>query len=258
MENYISEEDKQMLMNLTRDDITLELLEDFFAETVNKKARFQCNDKLLLKKDEYYNSEAIETTIGRVIFNKCLLEPVLIKHLGFQNKQFNKKVLYNLDGEVIKLFTTGVIDSMQIIYDYFDQCNWLAYAPTYFLVSSLNADMFIIDEGVKKRKEELIEENKEAILNNDVTVVNKIENELLDMSKEVVKDRPGYMIYDSGARGDFSNNYKNSVIMRGCITDFTDSSRFNTSLASLVDGIPKEDFEKYANILTAGTYARVA
>jgi hypothetical protein len=65
------------------------------------------------------------------------------------------------------------------------------------------------------------------------------------MSKDKVKDIPGYQIYESGARGSFDNNYKNSCLMRGSVMNFSDPSRFQSSMASLIEGIPKEDFHIY-------------
>jgi len=146
--------------------------------------------------------------------------------------------------------------TMTDYHDYLDQCNWLAYGCTYFIVPSLDTSMFIVDKEILDMKQRLIEENKEAVQNNDVSTIFNIEQELLKASKEKVKDIPGYQIYASGARGSFDNNYKNSCLMRGSVMNFTDPSKFEASMASLVDGIPKEDFHIYANILTAGTYAR--
>jgi hypothetical protein len=142
------------------------------------------------------------------------------------------------------------------LYKYFDRITWLGYAPCSFLIPSTGSSIYLIDKDVAKLKDKLIEENKEKILENDILTVNKVENELISLSREKMKDNEGLQIYDSGARGSFKNNYKNTVLCRGGVMNFTDPSKFDVSMASLVEGIPKEDLHIYANILTAGVYAR--
>jgi hypothetical protein len=252
----LTKEEKSMLLNLKQDEITLQKLQEFFATTEKHKPLFSPIDKFNLEKNEYYNKEPMITTVGRLIVNKVLLEPELIKHLGYQNIVIDNGSMKGLDESVMNLMITGEIDDIQIIHDYLDRCNWLGYAPASFINSSLTTELYLVDEKIKKRKAELIEQYKEEIQNNDVDTINMIEKELLNMARELIKDDPGYMVYDSKCRGSFDNNYKNSVICRGAIKDFADPSQFNSSMASLTEGIPKEDFDKYANIMTAGTYAR--
>jgi hypothetical protein len=256
MAKQVSEKDKLFFLSLTPDDITLDFIKDnFTASKNNPKAKFNFNDRLELKANEFYNKSQINTTVGRFICNKFLLTGPIIESLGYQDVKLDDKGIKSLDGKITELVLSNKIP-LDAMYHYFDQCNWLAYAPTTYIVASLSTEMYIMDPEVKKLKEKLIEENKEAILKNDVSVISNIEDQLLDLSKEKVKDIPGFQIYDSGCRGSYGNNYKNSVLMRGAIMDFTDPSKFNASMASLTEGIPKEDFYKFANILTAGTYQR--
>ena len=252
----LNEKEKEEIMSLKYEDITLNLLKDYFAYRGNPaKARFNTNDKIELKKNELYNSTDITTTIGRIIFNKFILKDDLMGFLGFQNYTIRSGDYESLDKKIINLFIDKKIDVSRI-HKYFDDLNWLAYAPTYFIVPSLNTEMYLVPDSVKKLKAKLQKDYSEAILNGDVMKFNEVEKQLIDLAKQEVKDIPGYMIYDSGARGTFGNNYKNSVLMRGGIKDFTNPNDFYISMDSLVDGISKEDFDKFANILTAGTYAR--
>lgn len=257
MSRIITEEEKKYLLSLKQEDFSLDLLKDLFAVSQkNPKAKFEPNDKLQLNAKEYYNDRLVTTTVGRFIVNKCLLEPKIIGLIGYQDTIITKKTMKNLDQKIIDecLLTKKI--TMEDMHFYFDQCNWLAYSCTYFIVPSLDTKMFIVDDDILEMKKRLIEENKEGVQNNDVSTIFNIEQELLKASKKKVEDIPGYQIYASGARGSFDNNYKNSCLMRGSVMNFTDPSKFEASMASLVDGIPKEDFHIYANILTAGTYAR--
>ena len=257
MARTVNDAEKKYLLSLKHEDMSLDLLKELFAVSKNNpKAKFEPTDILQLMDKEYYNKGVVTTTVGRFIVNKCILEPKIIGLIGYQNIVINKKSMGKLDQKIIDecLLTEKI--TMTDMHDYFDQCNWLAYSCTYFIVPSLDTKMFEVDKEVLDMKEKLIEKNKEAIQNNDVNAIFNIEQELLKKSEEKVKDIPGYQIYQSGARGSFGNNYKNSCLMRGSVMNFTDPSQFQSSMASLIDGIPKEDFHIYANILTAGTYAR--
>lgn len=252
----IKDSEKEYLLNLKQEDITMELLKELFATTAKGKPKFDPTDQFNLAANEYYNKKAELTTVGRFITNKVLLEPELIKLTGYYNIVLDAGTIKDVDKDIINLFQNEKFDDITWIHDYFDRCNWFSYGITYFIVPSLSAKLYIIDDEVQKKKDELIAKNQEAIMNNDINVVNDIENELISMSKELNKDEPGMMIYDSGSRGSFKNNYKNSVLMRGGVVNFSNPSEFQVSMRSLSEGIPKEDIYIFANILTAGAYAR--
>jgi len=257
MAKLLNEKDKEYILSIKHADITLDLLKDLFASTKNRPVpKYNTNDKIYLAKGEYYNETGIETTVGRIITNKCLLEPYIIEKLGFWNEVLTDDGIKDLDKKVIDLLISNKI-SLDDLYYYYDQCNWLGYAPTDFLVVGLNTSIYLIDKDVKKLRDKLVEENKAALEAGDVNVMAKIEKEVLDLAKEKIKDDPSYEIFASGARGSFSNNYKNSVIFRGAVASFTEPNKFNISTHSLVEGIPKEEIDLYANICTSGTYARV-
>lgn len=256
MARQITDVEKRELLNLKKEDITLDLLKLFFAATKSKpKKKFEPNDRFILNRNEYYNSNSVTTTVGRFIINKFILEPNIIKKIGYCNDVLDSKGISKLDEKVTDLRLKNEID-VEVLYQYFNDMNWLAYAPTYFLIPSLNTEMFIIDKEVKKEKERLIKENKESIINPDPNKIGEIESKLLKMSKEKLKDKPSLDLFNSGSRGSFGNNYKNTVLCRGAIVDFTNPSKFHASMASLVEGIPKEDLAKYANVSTAGSFAR--
>lgn len=253
----LNEKEKEEVMNLKYEDITMNLLKSYFAYFGNPaKCRFNLNDRIELKAKEFYNDSDITTTIGRVIVNKFILGEDILSIINFQNYTINKGKYGDLDSTLINLVVNGQI-TIERLYKYFDDLNWFVYSVSYFTAPSLNTEMYLLSDKVKKKKAELEKKYSNEIANGDVTTFNKnIEEELLAMCKEEIKDYPSYQIFDSGARGSFSNNYKNSVLMRGGITNFTDQTKYDISMSSLVDGIEKDEFDKYANIMTAGTYNR--
>ena len=70
------------------------------------------------------------------------------------------------------------------------------------------------NEKVIKLRDELFKKYSKEISEGDLATVGKIEKELLELAKKELKGNPGMDIYDSGSRGSFSNNYKNTAIMR--------------------------------------------
>lgn len=251
----ISEKDKKEILSLKQEDIDLKLLKAYFADYDNKDSRFATNDIVVLNANEYYNKEFVQTTVGRIIYNKVILEPKIITHTGYCNYVMDADKISEMDNKVVELFMAEKLE-ISDVYFYFDQCNWFGYAPVDFVTSSMNADIYIIDPEVKKLKEDLIKKNQIEISRGNVAVITTIEKEILDLAKSKLKDDPNYEIYASGARGSFSNNYKNAVIFRGAVKNFENPNTFSFSADSLVDGISKQDFALFANIATAGTYAR--
>lgn len=140
--------------------------------------------------------------------------------------------------------------------NYIDKMQWLSFSISKFLNASLTTNMIIPPDNVIKRKKELIEKNKDAIKNGDVTKVVEIENELIELSKKAVKDLPDYQIYESGSRGSFKNNYKNTSLMRGAIKNLDDPTKIMVSTSSLEEGIPPEELHSYAEILNNASYSR--
>ena len=55
-------------------------------------------------------------------------------------------------------------------------------------------------ESVVKRRDELIEENKEALEKGDIMTMSAIEKELVELAKKEISDDPSMDLYYSGAR----------------------------------------------------------
>ena len=254
----ISAEDKEYLLKLKPEEITLTLLKSFFTVTKNRKTkRFEPEDQVVLKAKEFYNDKEIVTTVGRLLFNKVVLNDNILKENGYYNEILNEDGIFGLDA---KLFALKLDDKITIddYYDYINKCTWIGYSLATYIDPSLTSDMYVIDKKIYKKRDELIAKNINAFdnKNSQPAIISSIENELLDDARESIKEIDGYQIYESGARGSYGNNFKNSVIMRGAIKDFVDPSKFTSADKSLVEGCRKEDFYKMANIHISGAYSR--
>lgn len=260
MENYIkgrdlSSSDVVELLSLNEEDITLSLLKDYFAYRKNNEPKFNVNDRFTLEANILGNKERVRTTVGKYIFNLFILKPKLINYIGYYNKVLNKKNIGGLDGKVSSLFLEDKISSEDIMM-YIDKMQWLSYGISSFLNSSLTHEMLLLPDSVKQRKEELISKHKKAIDDGDIFTATKIEKELIEMSKEIMKNLPDYEIYESGARGSFGNNFKNTSIMRGPIKNLANPDSVKISTHSLDEGIPPEELPYYADLLTQASFQR--
>lgn len=251
----INKEEYNYLLSLKEDDITMNLLKDFFAFKKNKQPKFQPFDKFVLEKGTYYNKEKITTTVGLFIFNKLILGEKLLPILGYKNDTFDGDGIDDLDDEMSRLLLENKIETPTFA-DYLDKCQWLGFGIAKFMNSSLTYNLLVPPNEVEKRKKELIESKKKELESGDIHAAADIESELIGLSKKILKDTPDIQIYDSGCRGSFGNNFKNTSLMRGAIKNLADPTQIKISTNSLVDGIPPEEFAQYADLITQASYSR--
>ena len=106
-----------------------------------------------------------------------------------------------------------------------------------------------------KIRDKLYEENKEALAKGDAVVANKIEKQLIDMTKEELKDDIGLTLYTSGARGSFENNYKNLFLTRGPVYN-PNTGGYQIIKRSYMEGLEKDDVPSYGTEVVNGAYPK--
>lgn len=249
----LGDEEVKSLLILTTSDITGPLLEDYFAFTKSKKAKYSPQDYFVLPVGKLYNKTAETTTVGRYIFNLLILTPKLGEIYGYQNKAFGKNI-NKFVGDICKQFGDDKIDSKEAM-EVLDKINWFGFYCGKFMNASLSADFVMTNPKISKRKEELLKENDTAVKNGDSVVAAKIEKELLDIAKQEFKEAPAMQIYDSGCRGSFGNNYKCTSVMRGVVKDFVTGESY-ISTSNLDEGIRPDEFKYYCDMSIAGTYGK--
>jgi len=250
----LSENEVNELINLKSDDITGSLLEEYFAYTKNKKPKYSPQDYFVLPANKLYNKSAESTKVGRFIFNVLILTEKLGNLIGYQNKAFDNKKINGLLNDIVALYTKDTIDADEVN-EFMNKVNWFGFYSAKFVNASLSADFVITNPKIAKRKAELIKEHDTALKNGDSVITAKIENELLDMAKEEYKDAPAMQIYDSGCRGSFGNNFKNTSVIRGAVKDFVTGEVY-ISTTNLDEGIKPEEFKYYCDMSIAGTYGK--
>ena len=259
------QEDVDFLLNLKEEDITTSMIMELFGD-FKKHQRFNPYDIIKVEKGKYggklpngeekRNKNDFVTTVGRLIFNKYFIEcePELLGFLGYINDDVGKKMY----GKIFdKLGYAVMEDEISIeVYKRFCKRSQKFMPYVSILAPNHSDNMLTITKKINKRKEELIKANKEAIDNGDVMVIDKITKELLDYSRELMKDDPAMDMFNSGAGGSFENNFKNMFIMRGSVQDPDPRKSYNIITSNYVDGVSQEEYSKLANTLAAGPYSR--
>lgn len=251
----ITKEEISFLINSTTSEISLDFLESIFAYTANGEPKFQPNDYFILSKGVFFNDQDIRTTVGRFIFNRLILTPKLGKLIGYINESMNGGNIGKLDQKMTNLLLEDKITVSEFA-EYIDKMQWLGFSITKFISPSMTSSLIIPPKRLKDHKKELIEENKDKIENADINTVNKIEKDLLDIAKDELKGISDMDIYDSGARGSFGNNYKQTAVARGIVKPLANPDQLKASMTSLEEGIKPEDIPIFADVLTSASYSR--
>lgn len=254
---------KQRILSAQLEEFDKNFIESLFASYHDresgeyKPAPFDPTAKIKLTHAEYeWVPKEVETTLGMLFMNRFVLEYAgVIQHLGYWNRQLNKKGLGAMDTAVNNLVVTDQIDT-KTMGKYIDRRDQLGFQCAAFLAVSISAGLIRPMHDVQQRKLELMKEHEKRINSNNATeqilAVNEIEKELMGMVRNNLKADSGYDMYASGD-GNLDNNYKTINVMRGAV--FNDiTGRFDVVESSLMDGVKKHDIPAFSNSVVAGAY----
>lgn len=255
----ISMVDTFTLCDLNSNEITFDNIVDLFGYLEHKDGtypRFYPDDKMTIPVGKYDdNKEKIETTVGRFIFNKIILQsPGLSKELGFINKELTEGEFFSLERKIGDYLLAGKFNTDQM-YKYVDTRDWLSLQAHVLITPSFTPDTVKIHPDVQKLKDELFEQYKKELEAGDAAITEMIEKKLIEKTKEVFKDDPGMELYNSGARGSLKNNYKNIALMRGAVYNRA-TGKFEVVQNSLNDGLAIKDIPISSNTILEGAYPK--
>ena len=257
--------DKELLLSLSDVDIHLDRLKDLFAVDENDKSMFEAEDILNVTYAEFeksigvlrtINKGSISTTVGRYIFNIFINDKdnqYFYKTCGFVNDPLNKGNIKKFEKKMADALLMDEITTDDY-FDFIDRRNWIAYNVVSFLSPSLTSNVLIPRKNVTDKKKQLLKKYEKELKEDPVNTSAKIEKELLELAKGNLKGDSGLAIFDSGARANYDNNFKNMSVMRGVMIGIDGKVVFSPN--SLVEGIDKESIDGYANNLVSGSYGR--
>ena len=254
--------DIEYLLNITEEECTkLSFAMDMFGEFDDKR-RFNPFDLVDIPVGSYgpegnKNTNIIKTTVGIWVFNKAFIEQDLFELFGYINepitnkifKKINKQVSYAVMEDKIPL---DALKRLVMKTEKFQPyCNILS--------ASITENMMSIPKAIAKKKEELFKKYEKELSEHDPVASQKIEKELLEECKKLLKDDPSVDMIDSGAKIDWNNNFKNMFVMKGASKNpdpLNPNGEYTVIKSDLTTGIKPEEYAAFADSLTGGPYAR--
>ena len=222
------------------------------------KARININSRVTLQPKEYLNNrEVIQTTAGRIIFNKMCIEGKVDSVSGYVNTPFTKKNF----GKFVNMLSDAIMEdklSTDAYAKFIHYYSFFGLKITASIAPSFSeAILKPIPEVIKRRDERIkeIEANTDLTPEQKTQEYSKLENELTDMAKGYVKDDPSMILFDSGARGNFGVEYKVMSIFGGLVPN-TASGGHDFMTSNYMDGLKKEDIPKAGNLVVGASYPR--
>ena len=255
---YVSEVTKKYFLSLKPEELGIKMQTHLFGRTADPKTkkinepRYNVTDRVKLRANEYINTKDIDTTLGRIVFNKICIEPyikdVIPDH--YWNRPLDKGGVGALFGVVSEALKYGKLSTE-------DACKWEKAIEFYSLKAaviynaSYNADLLIPRQDLIKERDEFIKNNPNA------TTADYADFEQKITSKAAVKldDNAGIGLYKSGARGTIADQYKNISIMIGPVYN-PGTSQMEPVKSNFIEGFSKEEIPKAGNMLVSGVYPK--
>ena len=253
---YLSEEKKYKLLNLKKEDLSIRSITRLFGYSTNSSSKdrkktfevrdpeFNLRDKLTLKPNEYINKTEIETTVGKVLFNKLMIEGTELTKIvpnGFYNVEVTASNMKKLSKMVANGCMQGVYGIVPTVFEYLRNYEFWGLCLVTIISPSYSIETIIPNRKIEEKKKELLANARSHNLN-DLT---KVEDELVEEAKKVLHGTPGMYLIESGARGSI-NDLKNMFLAIGAVENpITGEVDFMKS--SYMTGINKEDIPAAAN-----------
>lgn len=252
--------DIDYLLSIKESDITNSFIMENFGE-FDGNVKFNPYDTIVIPPNSYgpegkRNKNSFTTTVGLWVFNKYFIENELFHIFGYINTSISKKQYGKMNQTLSYALLEDKI-TVDVLKHFVVKCQF--FMPFVSILSPNHTlKMLTITKDIDKKKKELAKKYKKELDAGNEVVAAQMEKELLDYSRELLKDDPSLDMYDSGARGSFDNNFKNMFIMKGAIKDPNPLAKkpFNIAMSNYMEGVSKEEYPIFANSLAEGPYAR--
>lgn len=249
------------LLGLKEEDITLSFMMETFGK-FDGKSRFNPYDIFNVPPNSYgpvnkRNKNSFKTTVGLWIFNIYFIQNELFDIFGYINETVGKKKFKNINKVLSHALLEDRIDTDQLEHYLMKTQKVMPYVS--ILCPGYTMKMLESTKIMNKKKAELYKKYKDRLstgTDDAAVAASEMEKELMDYAAEYLDGDPSMDSFNSGARGDFGNNYKNMFLMKGAIADPDPDKGYDIMLSNYMDGVSKEEYHMLANSLAAGPYAR--
>lgn len=261
-DKILSTSDAFKFIQMKPEDITFEFLIDTFGNTVDitngintneTKSKYNTTDIIDIRVP--YNGFKGKTTLGRLMYNKIILEQSGLSDLfGYINYEINDGANSAIEQKIANYTKEDKITVDQL-YNYIDYRDWLGLQLHAVITTSFTPRILKRPPEVTKLKNELIKKYKKEIEDGDPNIASLIDNELVKKTQEVLDDDIGMDLYKSGARGSMGNNFKNMYLFRGAVMNRS-TGKYEILENALLDGLDKKNVSVHSNTILEGAYPK--
>lgn len=255
---YVDDKTKQYFLSLKPEELGIKKQTQLFARSVDPKTKkilppkYNNTDRVKLRANEYINKNDVDTTLGRLVFNKICIEP-FIKDIipgGYWNKPLNKDNVEALidivaKGIQYKKIDTKIACAWEKAIEFYSLKASVIYNPSY------NSKILIPDKEFIAKRDEFVKNNPNATTADYV----KFEDEITSNAKKKLDDNPGIGLYKSGAKGKIDDQYKNISIMIGPVYNPA-TGEMEPVTTNFIEGFDKKDLPKAGNMLISAAYPK--
>jgi hypothetical protein len=255
---YVSEVTKKYFLSLKPEELGIKMQTHLFGRTADPKTkkinapRYNATDRVKLKAHEYINDKDVDTTLGRIVFNKICVENYIDKVIPdhYWNTPLDKKgigKLYNMVSEAIKYGKLSTEDAWrwEKAIEFYSLKGAVIYNGSY------NAGLLMPRKDIIKERDEFIKNNPNATTADYADFEKKISNKAAD----ILENNESIGLYKSGARGSIDEQYKNISIMIGSVYNPA-TGEMEPVKTNFIEGFNKEDIPKAGNMLISAAYPK--
>lgn len=261
----LDEKYKKMLLDIDPKKINVIDINKLFGTTYNIKTKEQTEPiiprykKITLKANEYINKTDVVTTPGTLLFNKLLVEANDLSDIipnGYYNpKDIGKKGYFGFLNLLFPAVVAEKIDMDKVIKVSNDLQFWglkliITFSPSFTKAVATSNPKVIAEK--KKCVAELRKKYGDDIPLSEIV---DLEDKLVEMNRELIKDDPGMTLYKSGSRGSFENDFKNCNVMVGAMQNPA-TGKYDLMESNYIDGIEKKDLPIAGNIVVNAGYPK--
>lgn len=255
---YVSEVTKKYFLSLKPEELGIKMQTHLFARTADPKTkkinepRYNVIDRVKLKANEYINTKDVDTTLGRIVFNKICIE-TYIKDIipdHYWNIPLNKKGVGKLFGLVAEAVKYGKLTTEQA-WKWEKAIEFYSLKGAVIYNSSYNSELLIPREDLIKERDGFLKTNPNAT----TAEIADFEKYITNKAAKNLSNNPGIGLYESGARGDIKDQYKNISIMIGPVYNPA-TSEMEPVTTNFIEGFNKEDLPKAGNMLISAAYPK--
>ena len=258
----ISKAEKQELLSLQQDKLSVSMISKLFGKTTTKKdgkfiinePKFNVRDLMHLDAGEYINKTAVDTTVGSFLFNKIMVEGMLEEIIpnGYYNEVIDKKGFGKLVNYISEAIMMEKIPVNPTLIKWLKQYEFYGMKACTIFSPSYSEGLLRQNTKIQKEKDKIL---KSANIETPQDMA-EIEDAVVASAKKTLQNDTGMTLFDSGARGSFDNDYKNMNLMLGPVAIPGSDGKFDMVTSNYIDGLQKEDLVAMGNNVVNSAYPK--